>query len=403
MVEANQQNAQKSTGPRTPEGKQRVAYNALKHGFSAQPTLDFMVAARENPAEYLALRQAHKKSFHPFTGAQEVIVDEITLLRWVRRRNQRGQAGAIALELEQLDVKAADLRRQYDHDGMGFDRQEVEDKGLINMPDCPAKFEQIRESLAALLEQVMGKEFKVDASPTLKLLYGNQPSLRGNYFYTCFGLYLINKPNAVEFEQLRVALIKERKEWTEKYLTFIGLHVEISPARRNLCFAPTEAKWRLILRQEAQIDRQIERKTRLLWDMQKEDLRRRRDPEWQEIIRQEEEAEAAEAEAWRTLARASAPAAAPEAEESQQGMAEEPAEATAGMDAKNAKQSRQSTENTGSASENKAVGAGSEDGDQPSGNGSGPGMAAPGGDESGVRAGGPHPAAANRVEEAQQT
>ncbi len=65
---------------------------------------------------------------------------------------------------------------------MSFDRQQVEEKGLINMPDCPAKFEQIRESLGVLLDQVERKQFHVDASPTLQLLYGKQPSLRGKLF-----------------------------------------------------------------------------------------------------------------------------------------------------------------------------------------------------------------------------
>jgi hypothetical protein len=39
MAAANRQNAQKSTGPRTPEGKQRVAYNALQHALYGKPCL----------------------------------------------------------------------------------------------------------------------------------------------------------------------------------------------------------------------------------------------------------------------------------------------------------------------------------------------------------------------------
>jgi hypothetical protein len=36
QIEANKLNAQRSTGPRTPEGKQRVASNALKHGLTGK-------------------------------------------------------------------------------------------------------------------------------------------------------------------------------------------------------------------------------------------------------------------------------------------------------------------------------------------------------------------------------
>jgi hypothetical protein len=35
QVEANRQNAQKSTGPKTAEGKMAVALNAVKHGLTA--------------------------------------------------------------------------------------------------------------------------------------------------------------------------------------------------------------------------------------------------------------------------------------------------------------------------------------------------------------------------------
>ena len=36
QIEANRANAQKSTGPRTPEGKATVAQNAVKHGLLAR-------------------------------------------------------------------------------------------------------------------------------------------------------------------------------------------------------------------------------------------------------------------------------------------------------------------------------------------------------------------------------
>ena len=300
MAEANRHNAQKSTGPRTPEGKQNVAYNALQHGLYAKPCLQFMLAADEDPNELQQILAGLTDSFHPFTPAQHMLVEDLAMLRWEKRRNQRAQAAAISYEMEQLDIATEELRKQRDREesGMSFDRAEVEQKGLINMPDCPGKFRQIRDTLKLLLEQVDGKQYKVDATPSLILLYGNQPSLRGNFLCASFGRFLTRKPNAAEHEQLRIAVIDELIEWTQKYQTFMRRHIEVSPARRDLCFAPTEAKWKLILRQEASIDRQIERKTRLLWEMQEVDGKRRQDEAWQEMVRQEEEAvEAREAKA----------------------------------------------------------------------------------------------------------
>jgi len=50
QIEANRRNARKSTGPQTPEGKAKVAQNAVKHGLLAEHILiqDESQAARQN-------------------------------------------------------------------------------------------------------------------------------------------------------------------------------------------------------------------------------------------------------------------------------------------------------------------------------------------------------------------
>ena len=77
MAEANRKNAQKSTGPRTPEGKQRVAYNALQHGFYAKPSLRFMLATGEDPMELEQILTGLVESLHPFTPAQQMLVEDL--------------------------------------------------------------------------------------------------------------------------------------------------------------------------------------------------------------------------------------------------------------------------------------------------------------------------------------
>ena len=51
--EANRRNADKSTGPRTPEGKETVSRNAIKHGLLSQRVV---LAVQEAICQRLRLR-----------------------------------------------------------------------------------------------------------------------------------------------------------------------------------------------------------------------------------------------------------------------------------------------------------------------------------------------------------
>ncbi|MBN2181419.1 MAG: hypothetical protein JW715_05860, partial [Sedimentisphaerales bacterium] len=53
QINANRQNAQKSTGPKTAAGKAVSAKNAVKHGLFAEEA----VITGENPADFNNLRQ----------------------------------------------------------------------------------------------------------------------------------------------------------------------------------------------------------------------------------------------------------------------------------------------------------------------------------------------------------
>jgi hypothetical protein len=80
--EANQANAQKSTGPRTADGKSRSALNALKHGLTAHTS----VLPDEDPAVFEAFRQQLWDDYQPMTGTEGALVEELVGVLWRLRR-----------------------------------------------------------------------------------------------------------------------------------------------------------------------------------------------------------------------------------------------------------------------------------------------------------------------------
>ncbi len=78
QLAANRANAQKSTGPRTPEGKARSSANALRHELLAlNATLSF-----ESQPLYIARQQAFEDALAPRNEAEQSAVDEYAQLTW---------------------------------------------------------------------------------------------------------------------------------------------------------------------------------------------------------------------------------------------------------------------------------------------------------------------------------
>ena len=88
QILANRANAQKSTGPRSVEGKAASRFNALKHGLDAQS----VVLPGEDPAEYEALAREYDASLHPETATERFHVDTMIRADWQKRRLQLVEA-----------------------------------------------------------------------------------------------------------------------------------------------------------------------------------------------------------------------------------------------------------------------------------------------------------------------
>ena len=88
QYEANRRNAQKSTGPRTPEGKSKVRLNSLKHGLCAQDS----ILPGEDVQAFNDLTQSFHEQYKP-TGPTELFcLHKMLLCYWRTRRIGRMEA-----------------------------------------------------------------------------------------------------------------------------------------------------------------------------------------------------------------------------------------------------------------------------------------------------------------------
>ncbi|MHC4326394.1 MAG: hypothetical protein ACYSUX_19155, partial [Planctomycetota bacterium] len=85
QINANRQNARKSTGPRTDEGKAVVSQNAVKHGLFASE----VVITGENQADYEAFHDEFLAELAPAGMSESVMAERIISLAWRLRRAER--------------------------------------------------------------------------------------------------------------------------------------------------------------------------------------------------------------------------------------------------------------------------------------------------------------------------
>ena len=88
---ANQNNAKKSTGPVTVQGKQTVANNALKHGVFSKS----LILSDEDPTEYKSLLDQLLQELHPSGLLEQTLVERIALTLWRQRRLVRAETANI--------------------------------------------------------------------------------------------------------------------------------------------------------------------------------------------------------------------------------------------------------------------------------------------------------------------
>ena len=273
-LESRRENARKSTGPRTAAGKRRAALNALKYGrYATHQTVEqSMALLGEDPRQFHAFRDSLLAARQPADALERMLVEDIAMLAWKKRRLNRAQEG---LQLRNLEVLELDRHRQaleVGRETADISQDEVLKSGLRRASRSPARFGEILSLLETLTALVASQDFSQDIDSVITLLYGQTPTLRGAQIAT---LYRQLREQGTESEEareiaavLKLAIEEETRDVVEEYTLFLQEHVHVSPALRDSALAPIHPQWTAIVRQEYALERLIERKLKLLAELQ---------------------------------------------------------------------------------------------------------------------------------------
>src|SRR5262245_47504261 len=110
----NRRNASRSTGPRTPEGKARSRFNALKHGLSAA----IPVLPGEDPDAFRRRREAWAAALDPGDVVERFLAEQAATASWKIERADRLEAARLAAAAR---AAAAERRagRRHEADQLG--------------------------------------------------------------------------------------------------------------------------------------------------------------------------------------------------------------------------------------------------------------------------------------------
>jgi len=99
QLAANRLNAQKSTGPRTPEGKARSACNAVQHGFTGST---FAAVRLEDIHEIGKLKADAVACYRPINAQEMYAVERIALAQFKIFRGYRLEAGMFTAAIDDV-------------------------------------------------------------------------------------------------------------------------------------------------------------------------------------------------------------------------------------------------------------------------------------------------------------
>jgi hypothetical protein len=252
---------QRRGGPRTPLGKERSKYNALKHGIFAR----LPVLPGESRREFRALAQAVRDRYQPEGSYEIYLVDWLALLLWRRSRVVQAELGELrkSTELPLLEYQQKELF------GIGAPLpMHIEEMGLARFPSTLADALHLLQQVGASVK-LQGFEEESDFE-ALKRVYGKVRGERTlvEIYLECRTLARAAEDNSgnksldspEDCKAVFLKLVDEEKYRLAKMLQRQLEYVQAQQEIGALCGSiPDGPALDCILRYQAKFDRAIER------------------------------------------------------------------------------------------------------------------------------------------------
>jgi hypothetical protein len=297
LLAAARQNAQHSTGPRSATAKQNSRLNALKHGGRVRDEnrCQAMLALGEDPEQLQTLTQELMSAFGPGDALWQKQVEDLAWLYCRRERLERAQEGLKRRALQAVDDWQH--RRQQEMARVTFDASQHEMLN-VDLPESTDRGVALRKMLSFLevvREEIKQRTFRPRQYAVLESLYRDMMGWRAALIFRLLHrfsdpLHLREQREDEEYRQMvlretgdaceppgeperqellrlleeEIASLRKEFEYAEE------ANEERAAIERDACLAPEGETWSMMLRQEAALDRSIDRKVRILLRLRKE-------------------------------------------------------------------------------------------------------------------------------------
>jgi hypothetical protein len=294
LLAAARQNAQHSTGPRSAAAKQNSKLNALKHGgyVSDENRRQAMLALGEDPQEFENLKQELMSALGPGDALWEKQIEDLTWLYCRRERLERAEEGMRRRALQGIDDWQH--RRQQEMARVTFDasQHEMLDVSLSESTDRGVALRRVLSFLELVREEVKQRTFRTRQYAVLESLYKGATGWRQALIFRLLHRFSdplfvpderdhkeyaeflretgYEPPGEPEYQELLRLLEEEIASVREEFAYAEKANEERVAIERDACLAPVGETWRMMLRQEAALDRSIDRKVRILLRLRKE-------------------------------------------------------------------------------------------------------------------------------------